>query len=112
MKGVKYMKICFEMKYLISMFLKSSFEHVHKFILEKSNLARLYSQTCFCCHYEILKNNDFLRRAGGNSLTCILLPSVFTKRYKHDLSLGKQKPSHKAINRRSRNLRMATKSYF
>lgn len=37
----------------------------------------------------------------------ILLVSLLKERYKHDFSLGKQTPRHGAINRQSRNLRMA-----
>ena len=48
----------------------------------------MHSGTYFCCHYEVLRNNDhsFLRRTRGFSSALCSLVSVLKERRKHNSS--------------------------
>ena len=82
-------------------------------ILRRTWKSRLYSQTCFCCHYEMLKTKYHLPNRQNPQHRIYEIPSVcfFTnirvkKRCEHDSPLSKEKPWHRAIIHRQRNIRM------
>ena len=82
-------------------------------ILRRTWKSCLYSQTCFCCDYEMLKTKYHFPNRQNSRHRIYEIPSVcfFTsirvkKRCKHDSPLSKEKPWQRAINHRPRNIRM------
>ena len=73
--------------------------------ITKTTFPRLYSRTCFCYDYKILKNNNillesqtFLCKVCEIFLTWFSLVTVLQKRCEYEQksfsSLSKQKPGH------------------
>lgn len=69
----------------------------------------MYSRTCLCCHYDILKSNVLLQNRHS---FFVQNPWNFLDIRICVYKLSKQKPCHRTINHLPCNLRMARKGAF
>ena len=84
--------ICFKMKKILDFNVHGNFQPIWTclatLLKKKRNFPCLNSRSCFCCHYGILRNNDFwltyqsiLRRAREITL-CMVFTRIFSNKKK------------------------------